>query len=71
MPRPRGDTTPDGGDWIDELVRAQQRVDDAERERDQLVRRALRSGLGVRGVARALRIDKSTVSRRYTTKAGS
>lgn len=71
MPRPRGETTSHGGDWIDGLVRAQQRVDDAERERDELVRRALRHGLGVRGVARALRIDKSTVSRRYATEAGS
>lgn len=71
MPRPRGDATPDGGHWLEQVTRAQQKVDEAQRERDELVRRALRHGLGVRGVAGALRIDKSTVSRRYSTKGPS
>jgi hypothetical protein len=71
MPRPRGDTTPQGQHWLDQLVRAQQRLDEAERERDELVRQALEHGLGVRGVASALRIDKGTVSRRYCTGTAS
>ena len=34
----------------------------------RLVREALSHGLGVRAVAKALRIDKATVSRRYRTQ---
>jgi hypothetical protein len=52
--------------WMERLETARQRVEDAEHTRDLLVRQALEDGLGVRGVASALRIDKATVSRRYS-----
>ncbi|MGH3050290.1 MAG: hypothetical protein ACRDLK_09035 [Gaiellaceae bacterium] len=65
MPRPPGHLTTAGALWFAEVAGAQQRVTNAEHERDVLVRRALEHGLGVRGAARALKIDKATVSRRY------
>gem|GEM_PF-4904824 len=37
----------------------------AQDRRDELAREALAAGVGVRGVALALGIDKATVSRRY------
>jgi hypothetical protein len=40
-------------------------VERAELQRDELASRALHAGVGVRGVGRALGIDKGTVSRRY------
>lgn len=69
MLRRRGDTAAQRGqDWVDQLARAQQTVEVAERTRDDIARRALDAGLGVRGVARALKIDKGTVSRRYGSR---
>jgi DNA-binding NarL/FixJ family response regulator len=65
MSRPSGHTTARGERWLAELTAAQQAVEAAKRARDQLVHEALRDGLGVRGVAKALQIDKATVSRRY------
>ena len=64
--RPAGHKTPEGRRWYSRLVRARKRVEHAERERDQLAREALRAGVGARGIAEALLIDKSTVSRRYS-----
>jgi hypothetical protein len=52
--------------WYEAVARAQRDVEDAERRRDELVRQALEHGLGVRSAARALGIDKATVSRRYS-----
>jgi DNA invertase Pin-like site-specific DNA recombinase len=57
--------TPDGQRWHDRVTQAQRAVDAAEARRDEIVRQALEDGLGVRGVALALGIDKATVSRRY------
>ncbi len=45
--------------------RAQRAVEEAERARDEIASQALAHGLGVRGAALALGIDKGTVSRRY------
>jgi heterodisulfide reductase subunit A-like polyferredoxin len=52
-----------------QLRRAQRAVAEAERRRDDLAKEALVGGLGVRGIADALEIDKATVSRRYGTGA--
>lgn len=68
MVRPAGDATQEGKQWFVKLERAQLQVERAERRRDELVREALSHGLGVRAVAKALRIDKATVSRRYRTQ---
>jgi hypothetical protein len=65
MTRLPGHLTSEGQSWFAELARAQREVQDAERRRDELVPQALAHGVGVRGVAKALRIDKATVSRRY------
>jgi hypothetical protein len=65
MPRLSGHATPEGSLWFGELARAQRRVENAELERDALAREALEHGLGIRGVAKALRIDKTTAQRRY------
>ncbi len=65
MPRTAGHETREGQRWIGKLSRAQHKVDAAEQERDEVVRDALADGLGVRGVAMGLGIDKATVSRRY------
>jgi len=65
MARLPGHVTPEGQHWYAELHRAQRAVDEATRRRDDLARQALAHGLGVRGVARALGIDKGTASRRY------
>ncbi len=70
MARPSGDSTPEGQRWYDRVARAQRKVEDAERQRDEVVRDALEHGLGVRGVAKALDIDKATVSRRYRPTQG-
>jgi hypothetical protein len=70
MARLPGHVTSEGQLWFAELARAQREVKDAERRRDELVVKALAHGLGVRGVARALQIDKATVSRRYRQSAG-
>jgi hypothetical protein len=51
--------------WIARLQAARLAVDDAERERDELVRQAQAAGLSVRAIASALGVDKGTVSRRY------
>lgn len=69
MARLPGHITPEGQHWFAELYRAQLAVEDAEHRRDDLARQALAHGLGVRGVARALKIDKGTASRRYGSKA--
>jgi DNA invertase Pin-like site-specific DNA recombinase len=65
MTRLPGHNTREGQLWYAEVAHAQREVQDAERRRDELVVKALAHGLGVRGVAKALRIDKATVSRRY------
>lgn len=65
MARQPGHVTSHGQRWFAELARAQRRVDDAERRRDDIARQALAHGLGVRGVAKAIGIDKGTASRRY------
>jgi hypothetical protein len=65
MARLPGHITPEGQLWYAELARAQREVQEAERRRDELARQALAHGLGVRGVARAVGIDKGTASRRY------
>ncbi len=69
MVRLPGHVTAEGQHWFSELSRAQIAVEHAERRRDDLAREALAHGLGVRGVARALKIDKATASRRYPSKA--
>ena len=65
MQRMPGYVTPDGKRWSAKLRQARQAVEQAESRRDELVRAALADGVGVRGVAIALGIDKGTVSRRY------
>jgi hypothetical protein len=60
-----GHITPEGQHWFGELYRRQLAVDAAIAERDEFARRALEHGLGVRGVAKALKIDKTTAQRRY------
>lgn len=65
MMRTAGRTTDAGRAWFARLVAAQQTVEEAERARDELARQALDEGLGVRGTAKALGVDKSTVVRRY------
>jgi DNA invertase Pin-like site-specific DNA recombinase len=67
-PRQAGDTTHEGQRWFAKLTRAQRDVERAEQRRDELVKEALATGVGVRGVAKALGIDKATVSRRYGAK---
>jgi hypothetical protein len=66
LTRSPGYATPEGQRWLTQLSTAQREVEDAERERDELALEALAAGLGVRGVAIALGIDKGTVSRRYS-----
>jgi DNA invertase Pin-like site-specific DNA recombinase len=63
--RQSGHATEEGRAWLERLGRAQAAVDAAADERDELVRQALAEGVGVRGVALALGIDKGTVSRHY------
>jgi hypothetical protein len=65
MPQTPGYATAEGAQWFDKLARAQRKVAHAERDRDELARRALDEGLGIRGVAKALGIDKTTAQRRY------
>jgi hypothetical protein len=65
MVRPSGSASAEGRRWVAKLERAQGAVNKAERRRDQLACEALAHGIGVRGVAEALGIDKATVSRRY------
>jgi hypothetical protein len=54
-----------GQRWLARLERARTAVERAEVQRDELARQALAAGVGVRGVALGLGIDKATVSRRY------
>lgn len=63
--RAPGDTTPEGRRFYAKLLRAQEALERTESRRDQLVRESLDAGMGVRAVARVLKIDKGTVSRRY------
>lgn len=63
--RTPGHKTPQGRRWYAKLVQAQRAVERAESQRDELARQALREGVGVRGVAQSLGVDKGTVSRRY------
>ncbi|MGO9908397.1 MAG: hypothetical protein ACLP4R_08890 [Solirubrobacteraceae bacterium] len=65
MPRTPGDATEEGQHWIAEIRAAQRAVDHAESARDETVHQALEHGLGIRGVARALGVDKMTAHRRY------
>lgn len=69
MVRQPGYTTEEGQAWLERLERAQAVVEKATRERDELVHQALADGVGVRGVALALGIDKGTVSRHYGKRA--
>lgn len=69
MARLPGHVTGEGRRWFGALHRAQLAFEDAQRRRDDLAREALAHGLGVRGAAKALKIDKGTVSRRYGAKA--
>jgi hypothetical protein len=55
--------------WHRKLEQAQLAVSHAESKRDELVHQALAEGVGVRGVAQAIGIDKGTVSRRYGGRA--
>jgi hypothetical protein len=64
-PRQPGHATPEGQRWLEQVKRAQSAVEAAERRRDDVVRQALERGLGIRGVAKALGIDKMTAQRRY------
>lgn len=65
MPRRPGDATEEGQRWLDEIRAAQRVVKNAEDARDATVREALDHGLGIRGVAKALGVDKMTAQRRY------
>jgi hypothetical protein len=69
MQRLPGHMTAEGKRWYAKVARAQLAVENAERARDELTHQALAHGLGVRGAARALGIDKGTVSRRYNRSA--
>jgi len=69
MQRLPGHLTAEGKRWYSKLARAQLAVENAERVRDGMARQALAHGLGVRGAALALGIDKGTVSRRYNRGA--
>ena len=64
-PRLPGHVTPEGQHWFAELYRRRLAVEDAERVRDSFAREALDHGLDIRGVAKALGIDKTTAQRRY------
>ena len=65
MPRTPGDATKEGQQWFDEVRAAQRAVEHAEGARDETVHQALEHGLGIRGVAKALGVDKMTAHRRY------
>ena len=65
MPRLPGHVTPEGQHWFAELHRRHLAVEAAIGERDRFAREALEHGLGIRGVAKALKIDKTTAQRRY------
>jgi len=65
MVRTPGHLTPQGSEWHARLAAAQHAVELAERARDVLAHEALEHGLGVRGAALALGVDKGTVMRRY------
>ncbi|MGH2913529.1 MAG: hypothetical protein ACRDMX_00915 [Solirubrobacteraceae bacterium] len=65
MVRTPGHLTPRGREWHARLQAAQAAVERAERARDELAREALEHGLGVRGAALALGVDKGTIMRRY------
>jgi hypothetical protein len=64
-PRLSGSATPEGSLWFNKLARARRKLESAERERDEIAREALKHGLGIRGVAEALGVDKTTAQRRY------
>ncbi|OAI39916.1 hypothetical protein AYO39_02240 [Actinobacteria bacterium SCGC AG-212-D09] len=68
VPRPPEHLDREGRQWFAKLARAQQRVRDAERRRDEIAREALAHGVGVRGAAKVLGINMATVSRRYRQK---
>lgn len=68
MPRRAGDATRDGQRWFDDIRAAQRAVEAAEHARNDTVHEALKHGLGIRGVAKALGIDKMTAHRRYGGK---
>jgi hypothetical protein len=63
---PPGHMTTEGKRWYAKLVQARLAVENAEHARDEMARQALAHGLGVRGAALALGVDKGTVSRRYS-----
>jgi len=65
MQRIAGYVSTSGRRWLARLSRAEDAVRTAQDRRDELAREALAAGVGVRGVALALGIDKATVSRRY------
>jgi DNA-directed RNA polymerase specialized sigma24 family protein len=64
-PSPPAHLSAEARQWHAKLARAQEAMDRAEANRDELVRQALAHGVGVRAVAELLGINKGTVSRRY------
>jgi ketol-acid reductoisomerase len=68
-PRNAFESTSEGQAWARQLREAQAAVVEAERRRDDLVRRAQDDGLSVRAIASAIGVDKSTVSHRYPRTA--
>ncbi len=65
MVRRPGHATGSGRDWVAKIRTADRAARDATLARDELVRQALADGLGVRGAALALGLDKTTITRRY------
>lgn len=53
--------------WVMRIREADRAAREAAEARDELVRQALADGLGVRGAALALGVDKTTITRRYPT----
>jgi hypothetical protein len=69
VPRKPGHITPDGRGSFADGATCQRGVQDTEHDRDEIVRRALTRGPGVRGVAGAQTIDRTTAGRRRCRKA--
>jgi hypothetical protein len=60
--------TPEGEHRFADLQRRPLTVDAAARERDRVARHALANGLGIGGIAHALRIDKTTAQSRHADR---
>ncbi|MGH2890157.1 MAG: hypothetical protein ACRDNJ_11065 [Solirubrobacteraceae bacterium] len=66
MPRrPSHETDPAHGRLYQALRRAQQRLDHAQRDRDERAREAVDGGLSARSVASAVGTDAATAWRRW------